>query len=535
MTTLIPILGDQLSHGLASLRGASRANSVVLMMEVAGEATAVRHHQKKIAFLFAAMRHFAGELAADGWTVDYVKLDDAGNSQSFDGEIVRAAERHKVARIVAVEAGEWRVIAAQQGWSDRVGLPCDVLADDRFLSSRSDFAAWTEGRKRIVMEDFYRQMRRQTGILMDGADPAGGRWNFDAENRKTPPRGMTYPALPQFAPDAITAQVLDTVAAHFGGHFGDLLPFTMAVTRAQALECLDDFIAHRLAQFGDFQDAMVEGEDSLFHSQLSAAMNAGLLLPREVCDAAEAAFRDGGVPINAAEGFIRQILGWREYVRGIHWIAGPDYTARNHLKATRDLPAFYWTGQTDLRCLGEAINATKRNAQAHHIQRLMVLGNFAMLIGADPVQVHEWYLAVYADAYEWVETPNVIGMSQFADGGLMGSKPYAAGGAYINRMSNHCRKCRYDVKKRTGTGACPFNSLYWDFLARHRETLKGNQRLWRMYDGWDRFDPGEQDAIRAQVAGFLASLPAGARQWAIGERAGGDRAGCDSAGGDRPA
>jgi deoxyribodipyrimidine photolyase-related protein len=207
-----------------------------------------------------------------------------------------------------------------------------------------------------------------------------------------------------------------------------------------------------------------------------------------------------------AEGFIRQILGWREYVRGIHWVAGPDYAHRNHLGATRDLPAFYWTGQTDLNCLVQCVNATKRNAHAHHIQRLMVLGNFAMLIGVDPHQVHEWFLAVYDDAYEWVETPNVIGMSQFADGGLMGSKPYAGGGAYINRMSDYCKGCRYDVKARTGPNACPFNSLYWDFLARHRELLKGNQRLWRMYDGWDRFAPAEQAAIRAQVAGFLAQL-----------------------------
>ena len=365
------------------------------------------------------------------------------------------------------------------------------------------------------MEDFYRLMRRNTGILMDGIAPAGGQWNYDAENRKPPAKAMTYPPPPAFAPDTITTEVLALVAARFGGHFGDLLPFSHPVTRDQALAALDDFIRHRLPRFGDFQDAMVAGEDHLFHSQLSAAINCGLLLPLEVCRAAEAAYRAGAVQINAAEGFIRQILGWREYVRGIHWIAGPDYTARNHLSATRDLPDFYWTGDTDLRCLSEAIGATKRNAHAHHIQRLMVLGNFAMLIGTDPVQIHEWFLAVYDDAYEWVETPNVIGMSQFADGGLMGSKPYAAGGAYINRMSDYCRGCRFDVKQRTGPDACPFNSLYWDFLARNRETLGSNHRLLRMYDGWDRFADTEQAAIRAQAAAFMAALPGGARQWAI--------------------
>ncbi len=516
MTILIPVLGDQLSAGLAALRGVDPPDAVVVMMEVADEATHVRHHKKKIAFLFAAMRHFAAELRAAGWRVDHVALDDAGNTQSFDGEIIRAAKRHGATAIRCVEAGEWRVLEAQRGWSSLTGLPCDILPDDRFLIARADFAAWAQNRKRLVMEDFYRMMRKRTGQLMDGDSPAGGQWNFDADNRKPPAKGIAYPMVRVFAPDAETEAVLALVEHHFGTHFGDLQPFAYPVTRADALLALADFIENRLPRFGDFQDAMVAGQDHMFHSQLSPLLNCGLLLPLEVCAAAEAAFRAGKAPINAVEGFIRQILGWREYVRGIHWIAGPDYTHRNHLAATRDLPEFYWTSETELRCLSEAIGATKRNAHAHHIQRLMVLGNFAMLTGVDPVQVHEWFLAVYDDAYEWVETPNVIGMSQFADGGLMGSKPYAAGGAYINRMSDYCRGCRYDVKQRTGPDACPFNSLYWDFLARHRETLKDNQRLWRMYNGWDRFDAGEQAAIRAQAAGFIAALPPGNRRWALG-------------------
>jgi deoxyribodipyrimidine photolyase-related protein len=506
VTTLIPILGDQLSAGLASLVAADPTISVVLMMEVADEATYVRHHQKKIAFIFSAMRHFAAELAAAGWTVDYVRLDDPGNSGSFDGEVARAVRRHGATRIVTVEAGEWRVIAAQRGWGDATGVPCDILADDRFLSSRTEFAAWAKDRKRMVMEDFYRRIRQRTGLLMDGDAPAGGRWNFDAENRKPPAKGLSGPPLPNFPRDAITEDVLALVAARFGNHFGDLEPFGYAVTRADALVALDDFIARRLASFGDYQDAMVEGQDDLFHSLLSPLMNCGLLQPLEVCRAAEAAYRAGAVPLNAAEGFIRQILGWREYVRGLHWIAGPEYTQRNHLGATRDLPDFYWTGETDMNCLAQCVGATKRNAHAHHIQRLMVLGNFAMLIGVDPAQVHEWYLLVYDDAYEWVEAPNVIGMSQFADGGMMATKPYAAGGAYINRMSNYCRGCRYDVKQRTGPDACPFNSLYWDFLARHRPILGRNHRLLRMYDGWDRFDTDEQQRIRTQAEAFVAGL-----------------------------
>ena len=501
MTVIVPVLADQLSLDLASLGSVGPAEAVVLMMEVSGEAGAPRHHQKKIGFLFSAMRHHAEALRAAGWRVDYVAIDDAENSQTLTGEVARAVARHKASRVVSVEAGCWRLLAEQKTWGE-------VLADDRFLVSRDWFADWAAGRKRLLMEDFYRLIRKRTGLLMDGAEPAGGQWNFDAENRKPPAKGMAYPPAPQFAADAVTEEVLTLVAQRFGNHFGDLRPFALAVTRAQALECLSDFTRTRLAQFGDYQDAMVAGEDGMFHSQLSALINCGLLGPLEVCEAAEAAWKAGTAPLNAVEGFIRQIIGWREYVRGIHWIAGPDYEARNHLGATRALPDFYWTGDTDMRCLAEAVRATKQHAHAHHIQRLMVLANFALLAGIDPAQVSEWCLIVYADAYEWVETPNVIGMGLFADGGLMASKPYAAGGAYINRMSDYCRGCVHDVKMRTGPGACPFNSLYWDFLARNREILGKNHRLLRMYDGWDRFDVAEQARIEAQAAGFLAGLGA---------------------------
>ncbi len=504
MTTVIPVLGDQLSLDLASLHAVPQAEAVVLMMEVADEATSVRHHQQKIAFLFSAMRHHAEALRAAGWRVDYVTLDDPDNSQSFAGEIARAVVRHAAARVVTVEAGEWRVIDAQPDWGGDV--PCEVLADDRFLVGRARFARWAEGRKRLLMEDFYRLMRVRTGLLMEGDAPAGGQWNFDADNRKPPAKGMTYPPMPHFAPDATTEAVLDLVAAHFGEHFGDLRPFARAVTREQALECLADFVSVRLPRFGDFQDAMVAGEDGMFHSQLSALINCGLLGPMEVCRAAEDAWKAGAAPLNAVEGFIRQIIGWREYVRGIHWIAGRDYNARNHMGATRPLPGFYWTGETDMRCMAEAVRATKQHAHAHHIQRLMVLANFALLAGIDPAEVSEWFLIVYDDAYEWVETPNVIGMGLFADGGMMASKPYAAGGAYINRMSDYCRGCKFDVKKRTGEGACPFNSLYWDFLGRNRTLLGRNHRLLRMYDGWDRFDEAEQGRIKAQAAEFLGAL-----------------------------
>ncbi|WP_372917120.1 cryptochrome/photolyase family protein [Sandarakinorhabdus sp.] len=506
MTTLIPILGDQLSHSLASLRAATPASAVVLMMEVTEEATYVPHHPQKIALFFSAMRHFADELRSLGWTVDYVALDDPANAQDFAGEVSRAAARHAATKIVTVAAGEWRVLDSQQTWADRTGLPVSILDDDRFIFSITSFMAWAKGRKRMTMEDFYRVVRRQTGLLMDGDQPIGGQWNFDQENRKSVPKGHRFTPPVRFAPDAVTSDVMALVAGRFGNHFGSIDGFRWAVTRTQALEALDDFVRHRLAGFGDYQDAMVTGEDVLNHSLLSPALNTGLLLPLEVCQAAQAAYHAGTAPLNAVEGFIRQILGWREYVRGLYWFAGPDYTSRNHLNATRPLPAAYWGAPTGLKCLAEAVDNTRRNSSAHHIQRLMILGNFAMLVGTDPAHVHRWYLAVYADALEWVEAPNVIGMSQFADGGLMSTKPYAAGGAYVNRMSNHCKSCAYDVKQRTGPKACPLNSLYWDFLARHEDALKNNQRLWRMYDGWRRFAPDEQVRIREQAADSMATL-----------------------------
>ena len=513
VTILIPILGDQLSHGLASLRGVDAADAIVLIAEVRDEATYVRHHKKKIALLFSAMRHFADELRAVGWTVDYVTLDAPGNTGSLTGEVGRALARHGAGRVRVVEAGEWRVQAMLEAWANRFGVPVEILPDDRFLCSKTDFAEWAGARKRLVMEDFYRDMRKRTGLLMQVGKPVGGRWNLDADNRKVPPRGLNFPGVATFAPDAITRDVLALVARAFGGHFGDLEPFGFAVTRGEALTALDHFIQHALPRFGDYQDAMVEGQPHLWHAALSPYINCGLLGAREVVDAAAAAYDQGEVPLNAAEGFIRQIIGWREYVRGIYWFAGPDYADSNALNATRDLPDFYWTGETRMRCISQSVEQVRTHAYNHHIQRLMVLGNFAMLIGVAPRRIEEWYLIVYADAYEWVELPNVHGMSQFADGGLLGSKPYAGGGAYIDRMSDHCRRCTYQVKQKTGPDACPFNALYWDFLARHRDTLKGNQRLWRMYDGWDRFSPERQAETRASAAAFLAALPPRAREW----------------------
>ena len=506
MTTLVPILGDQLSPTLSSLAAADRASTVLLMMEVADETTYVAHHQAKIAFILSAMRHHAAALAADGWTVDYVALDDPANSGSFTGEIARAIERHAPSRIVVTEAGEWRVAAMIDAWPTLFGIPVDVLPDTRFIASHAEFDAWVAGRKQLTMEFFYRDMRRKTGLLMDGAKPTGGKWNYDADNRKPAKRDLFIPRPPRFVPDAITASVIAMVASRFGDHIGGLDSFGLAVTRADAIIARDWFLDSALPLFGDHQDAMLTGEPFLWHSILSPYLNIGLLDPLELCRLVEARYRDGAVPLNAAEGFIRQVIGWREYVRGIYWREGPDYAARNALGAHRPLPAFYWTGDTDMHCLAEAIGQTIDHAYAHHIQRLMVTGNFALLIGADPAAVHDWYLSVYADAYEWVELPNTLGMSQFADGGLLATKPYAASGAYINRMSDYCGSCRYDVAARTGPNACPFNALYWDFLDRNRPRLGGNLRLRMPYANWDRMDEESRRAIRAHAAQLRATL-----------------------------
>jgi deoxyribodipyrimidine photolyase-related protein len=503
---LILVLGDQLTPSVAALAAGSPAQDRVLMAEVMAEASYVRHHKKKIAFLFAAMRHFADELRTLGWTVDYITLDDAANSGSFTGEVARAVGVHKPERILVTAPGEWRVAEMFRTWEGELGVSLTILPDDRFICATGEFAAWAEGRKQLRMEYFYREMRRKTGLLMTGDHPEGGKWNFDAENRKPAAATLFMPQPYATAPDAVTLAVMALVSARFDDHFGDLEPFTYAVRRTDAQAALAHFIAHALPHFGDYQDAMLAGVPFLYHSVIAQYLNCGLLDPLAVCQAVEAAYRDGHAPLNAAEGFIRQIIGWREYVRGIYWLKMPDYAQVNYFNHTRPLPEFYWTGATDMSCLREAITQTKGHAYAHHIQRLMVTGNFAMLAGIDPHALHEWYLSVYADAYEWVELPNTIGMSQFADGGLLASKPYAASGAYINRMSNYCSECRYDVKQRTGPDACPFNALYWDFLARHREKVGANPRIGQMIRTYDKFPAEERARIAASAATTLAAL-----------------------------
>ncbi|MEM8863411.1 MAG: cryptochrome/photolyase family protein, partial [Chloroflexota bacterium] len=425
MKTLRLVLGDQLSRPISSLSGLDPNHDIVLMVEVHDETTYVRHHKQKIVLVLAAMRHFAQELQDEGISVDYILLDNELNSCSFTGEVARALQRHAVDQIVVTEPSEWRVLEMMQTWEGQFNIPVEIRPDDRFLATHERFEKWTKGRKTLTMEYFYREMRRETGWLMEGNDPVGGEWNYDAQNRKKIPKGLELPKRERFEPDAITQDVIELVANRFSGHFGDLDQFGWAVTRGDALEALDYFINVCLPDFGNYQDAMQTDEAFLFHSVISPYINIGLLRPAEVCEAAVAAYHTGSAPIQAVEGFVRQILGWREYVRGIYWLKMPEYKQTNFLKANRPLPDFYWTGETDMHCLADAIKTTKQNAYAHHIQRLMITGNFALLTGIDPEFVNEWYMIVYADAFEWVELPNTHGMALHADGGVLGSKPYA--------------------------------------------------------------------------------------------------------------
>lgn len=501
------ILGDQLSLSLLNWSSFNKTTDIVLMCEVMEEATYVWHHPKKIAFIFSAMRHFALGLVKEGFTVDYVKLNDENNSGSFTGEIKRAILRHCPQKILLTEPSEYRVLSQILEWQTLYKIPVEILEDVRFLCSKNEFRNWAKNKKELRLEFFYREMRKKYKILLDSElKPIGGKWNFDIENRKTPKAGMKSPQRISHKKDKITLEVLDLVAQKFSKNFGDLLPFYFAINHKQAILEAQHFIDKLLPNFGDYQDVMLGGEAYIFHSLLSCYINIGLLDPLEVCKMAEMAYHLGKAPINAVEGFIRQILGWREYVRGIYWLYMPQYVDVNFFGATRALPKLYWGGETQMFCLKEVVNQTKKHAYSHHIQRLMITGNFALLTGLDPKEVHTWYLSVYADAFEWVEVPNTIGMALHADGGIMASKPYAASAKYIDKMSNFCQSCQFDPQKTIGENACPFNSLYWNFMQENEGKLKSNQRLKFVYPTWYKMDKEKREAIIQTAKKYLNKL-----------------------------
>jgi deoxyribodipyrimidine photolyase-related protein len=488
-------------------------SDLVWMAEAREESTHVWSHKARIALFLSAMRHFASSLIERGLRVDYTRLDTP-DATTLAASLARCIATCNPREIRVVQPGDHRVLASIRAVASDAKVPLTVLEDSHFLCSLSDFRQHARGRKQLRMEYFYRDMRKRHNVLMDGLQPAGGEWNYDTENRKSfgaagPP---FLPPAAAFPPDEVTAQVLQLVEQTFPHHPGNLRSFSWPVNRQQALTALDDFIAHRLPFFGDYQDAMWTAEPFLFHSRLASSLNLKLLHPREVVQAAEQAWRDypQRYPLAAVEGFIRQILGWREYVRGIYWLHMPGYLDRNALGAEEDLPSFYWTGDTRMQCLREAIGQTLVHGYAHHIQRLMVTGLYALLYGVHPRQVHEWYLAVYVDAVEWVELPNTLGMSQFADGGIMASKPYAASGKYIQRMSNYCTRCAFKPDEAAGDRACPFTTLYWDFLLRHQETLSSNPRMAMQLRNLSRLSPQRRELIQIQAATHRQQVSAAA-------------------------
>ena len=508
---LVLVLGDQLNRSSAAFDGFDRSRDRVWMAEVAEESTHVWSHKARIAVFLSGMRHFRDALEKERIAVDYRALADTrgpDEPESLAAALAASLAADRPERLVVAEPGEWRVRQALEQTARTAGIDLEIRPDRHFFASGDDFAAHARGRKQLRLEYFYRPLRTRHGVLMEEGEPAGGRWNFDAENRgafpKTGPGAL--PAPRRFAPDRVTRGVIDLVTRRFADHPGSLDTFDWPVTPADAEAALDDFIAHRLPHFGTYQDAIWTGEPWLYHSRLSQALNMKLLDPRDVVAAAERAWRRGKVPIESAEGFIRQVIGWREYVRGVYWHFMPEYEQRNALDARQPLPGFYWTAATEMNCLKDALSQTLTHGYAHHIQRLMVTGLFAMLLGVRPLDIHRWYLAVYVDAVEWVELPNTLGMSQFADGGVMASKPYCASGSYIQRMSNACRGCRYKPQAASGPDACPFTTLYWDFLARHRRLLAANQRMVMQVKNLDRKEAAELRTIRRAADAFRDGL-----------------------------
>ncbi len=498
---LILILGDQLDEASSVLSDFDPAHDTLWMAEVMEESTHIPSSKQRTTVFLSAMRHFAAQLQARGWPMIYSQLDDAHNTGTLAGELSRAIAQVQPAQLVMTAPGDWRVLQSLRAVAQQHNLPLEIKDDTHFFSTVRDFAAHAKDRKQLRLEYFYRELRQKHGILMDGKKPIGGQWNFDADNRgsfgKQGP-GL-LPAPTRVAPDAITQEVMRLVNDKLTHHPGSIAQFGWPVTRAQALVALDEFITHRLPSFGLYQDAMWECEVWLYRSHLSCALNLKLLNPREVIAAAVAAHDTGHAPLQAVEGFVRQILGWREYVRGIYWTQMPDYLEHNTSNAHAPLPSFFWTGKTDMACLRDAIHQTLTHGYAHHIQRLMVTGLYALLLGVAPKEVHAWYLGVYVDAVEWVELPNTLGMSQFADGGLMASKPYVASGKYIDRMSNHCKGCRYNPAESTGDTACPFTTLYWDYLNKHSDSLVKNPRMLMQLKNLNRLSEEQRHAIAEQA------------------------------------
>jgi deoxyribodipyrimidine photolyase-related protein len=494
---LLVVLGDQLYRRSRAVADLDRRRDVVFMAEVRNEAEHVPSHPQRTALFLSAMRHYARELSDRNYRVHYIRLDDNHNTGTLSGELKRAVTTLRPHSVRCIEPGEHRVRKDLEKACSETGAPLDVSTDETFTCSLDFFNRWSAGRSVLVMEHFYRSRRRELGLLMDGEKPVAGRWNFDADNRKSFRQSPSVPEPYRARPDAVTHEVTALVANTYPRAAGRIGSLRWPVSPGQARRSLKNFVDRRLARFGDFQDAMWTGEPVLYHSTLSPALNLKLLTPRECVDAAIGAWENGDAAINNVEAFVRQVIGWREFARGVYYREGPNYSGRNELGHNGALPPFYWTGDTEMNCLRHCITEVLENGHGHHIARLMVVGNFALIAGVEPQAVNAWFLGMYVDGVEWATAPNVIGMSQYADGGVVATKPYAASGKYINRMSNYCRGCRYDVNQRTGGDACPFNTFYWDFLIRHRRRFDKNPRMSLAMGHLRRITPRDIRAIRA--------------------------------------
>ena len=503
------ILGDQLNASHSWYR--EQDDGVLyLIAELHQEASYVRHHVQKVCAFFAAIESFATALTAAGHQVKHLTLDDTADFPDLNGLIAALCKEHGIAQFEYQQPDEYRL--AEQLKTLDLGIPITCWESQHFLLTHDELASYIKVGKHNRMESFYRKLRKRLDILMDGAEPLGERWNFDGENRnKLKPADIQMVPQPLLFANPVS-RYLERIQRHgidtLGSATEELL---WPVNRQQSVQLLDFFCQYCLPNFGRFQDAMTEhGESrwSLYHSRISFALNSKILHPMQVIDAALARFNepDSGVDLAQVEGFIRQILGWREYVRAVYWVNMPDYGERNSFDADRDLPGYFWNGETKMACMKQAIDQSLDYAYAHHIQRLMVTGNFAMLAGIDPDQVDQWYLGIYIDAIEWVEMPNTRGMSQFADGGLIATKPYAASGSYINKMSDYCKGCHYSVKERFTEDACPFNSLYWHFMQRHSERFSRNPRTAMAYRTWDKMDTEVKQALLARADYCLENI-----------------------------
>ncbi|MBN1248306.1 MAG: cryptochrome/photolyase family protein [Anaerolineae bacterium] len=507
MRTSVWILGDQLTLSHPGLKAHGRARTVVVMIESLPRAGIHPWHKQKLVFVWSAMRHFARELEGLGYGVDYYEMQ-----ADLVSPIRTHLQKWQPDRLLLMETAEYGRTASLRRVAASLGARVEIVANDMFLSDRDAFAGWAADRKSLTMEPFYRDMRREMGLLMTKDGPVSGTWNLDAQNRQTPAAGVAFPAVPRYAPDAVTASVIDEVTAHFPENIGSAECFAWPVTRSHAEEFLEDFLDKRLDCFGPYEDAMVAGERALCHSLLSPLLNVGLLEPLDICRRAVARYEEGAARLNSVEGFVRQVIGWREFLYQVYHLKMPAYRESNALGADLPLPAFYWDGKTSMRCVGEAVKTVLAHGTNHHIQRLMVTGNFALIAGADPQAVNAWYYLAYVDAYDWVVTPNVIGMALFADGGIVATKPYAASANYIHKMSDYCAGCGYDHRTAAESDSCPFNALYWDFLARNEARLRAMApRMNLMLAALARRPEVEMQAIRRRAAELRAQLQLGER------------------------